>query len=208
MRLLPLVLSADASFWRGDADAAGRRERKPPKIDAPCRFCGWNAAGWRGSAHPNGDSPEDDVVACVLCNLVLHLERPQIDAEAVLIWLPEMSQAAIVALTRRIHLVLVAHSEPATMDRRPRRDDPALVAAYSAYRALLSAQAALAGRLGTTRPGDVGAVLLGLDPARYARRAALLSGIRLVPLGRVFEDGLDIYPKLLASVAAEEPARC
>jgi intracellular multiplication protein IcmJ len=139
---------------------------------------------------------------------VLHLDRPQIDTEAVLIWLPEMSQAAIVALVRHIHLVLVAHGEPATMDRRPRRDDPALVAAYSAYRALLGAQAALAGRLGTTRPSDVAAVLLGFDPARYARRAALLSGIRLVPLGRVFEDGVDIYPKLLASAAGPEQSPC
>jgi|SRR5580658_508063 intracellular multiplication protein IcmJ len=203
MRLLPLVLSADASSWRGDADVAGRQERKPPKIDQPCRFCGWNAAGWQGMVQPNGHK-SGEVVACVLCNLVLHLDRPQIDAEAVLIWLPEMSQAAIVALARHIHLILVAHGEPATMDRRPRRDDPALVAAYSAYRALLGAQTSLAGRLGTTRPSDVGAVLLGFDPARYARRAALLAGIRLVPLGRVFEDGVDIYPTLLASAGPEQ----
>jgi hypothetical protein len=181
MRLLPLVLSV----------AAGRQECSRQPIEPPCRFCGWAMPGWQCAD-----------AACVLCHLVRHLERPQIDQEATLIWLPQISQAALVALVRRIHLVLIDHGEPAPMDRRPKRDDPPLVAAYSAYRALQARGTALEGRLGTTRPSDVAATLLGFDPATYRRRAELLAGIRLLPLGRVFEAGEDIYPALL------KPAPC
>jgi hypothetical protein len=166
MCLLPLILSVDS-------DPAGRQECSRQEIEQPCRFCGWAVPGWQGAD-----------AACVLCDLVRRLERPRIDEEAMLIWLPQLSQAVLMALVRRIHLVLADHSEPAPMDRRPKRDDLPLVAAYSAYRALQAADKALEGRLGTTRPSDLAAVLLGFDPTTYRYRAELLAGIRLLPRGR------------------------
>jgi len=39
-------------------------------------------------------SSHDSAAACVLCYLCHHLERPRIDEETVLVWLPEMSQPA------------------------------------------------------------------------------------------------------------------
>jgi hypothetical protein len=194
MRLLPLILSVAA-------DPAGRQECSRQPIEQPCRFCGWAMPGWQG-ADVVTEPPSPPIAACVLCHLVRHLERPQIDQEAMLVWLPQISQAALVALVRRIHLVLIDHGEPAPMDRRPKRDDPPLVAAYSAYRAFQARGTALEGQLGTTRPSDVAATLLGFDPATYRRRAELLVGIRLLPLGRAFEAGEDIYPALL------KPAPC
>jgi hypothetical protein len=186
MRLLPLILSV----------AAERQDRSRQWIEPPCRFCGWALPGWQ-CADVVTEPPSPPIAACVLCHLVRNLERPRIDEEAMLVWLPQLSQAALVALVRRIHLVLVEYGEPAPMDRRPKRDDPPLVAAYSAYRAFQARGKALEGRLGTTRPSDLAATLLGFDPATYRCRAELLAGIRLLPLGRVFEASEDIYPALL-----------
>ena len=49
--------------------------------------------------------------SCALCLLVRHLERPRIDDEADLVWLPEMSQPALNITMREIHLRLRALGE-------------------------------------------------------------------------------------------------
>lgn len=202
MRLLPLVLSAHPSSWHNDA-ANGERQGRTidPPADASCRFCGWSAHGWQEWFHLNGDhndqSPDNKVASCVLCHLVQHLDRPRIDEEATLIWLPEMSQAAVIALSRRVHQVLLAHGEPPHMGRRPRSAVPPIIAAFSAYRALRTREGALAERLGATSPPILGAALLGLRSDVTGGPADRLVGIRLLPLGRLFRGGEDIYPRLL-----------
>jgi hypothetical protein len=104
-----------------------------------------------------------------------------------LVWLPEMSQAALNVLACRIHIVLHRHDEPPHMERRPQIDTPAIRGAWCA---LTSLQARTA------------AALLRLSPSAYARRGALLAGVRLLPRGRYFRDGEDIYPQLLDALPA------
>ena len=41
--------------------------------------------------------------------------------------------------------------------------------------------------------------MLELSPAAYARRAALLGGLRLMPLGRFFDGDRDVYPEIVDS---------
>jgi intracellular multiplication protein IcmJ len=199
MRLLPLVLSAHPSVW--NADAGGLRRERTVSPDSSCQFCGFQARGWQESFHLNGDHDDDSpgnlTVACVLCNLTQQLGRPTIDAEAMLIWLPEMSPAALNAVARRIHHGLQAQGEPPHMERRPQSDTPELRALYSAFTALRERGAAAQSRLGTISPRALGAALLGLDPAAYERRASLLGGTRLLPRGRFYRDGQDVYPRLL-----------
>lgn len=198
MRLLPLVLSAHPSAW--NADAGGPQRERTVSPDSSCQFCGFRAPGWQEPFHLNGDhddTPGNLAVACVLCSLTLHLGRPTIDAEATLIWLPEMSQAALNAIARRIHRGLQAQGEPPHMDRRPQSDTPELRALYCAFTALRERGIAAQGRLGTTSPRALGAALLGLDAAAYERRASLLGGTRLLPRGRLYRDGEDVYPQLL-----------
>lgn len=198
MRLLPLVLSAHPSAW--NADAGGLQRERTVSPDSSCQFCGFRAPGWQEPFHLNGDhddTPGNLAVACVLCSLTQHLGRPTIDAEATLIWLPEMSQAALNAIARRIHRGLQAQGEPPHMGRRPQSDTPELRALYCAFMALQERGIALQSRLGTTSPRALGAALLGLDPAAYERRASLLGGTRLLPRGRLYRDGEDVYPQLL-----------
>jgi len=200
MRLLPLLPSAHPSAWKPEDDP-GERQGCPDQPDLPCRFCGFHGPGWLEPVHLNGDhadgTPQNLVPGCVLCHLVQHLNRPFITREATLVWLPEMSQAAVVTLARQVHRVLRAHGEPPAMDRRPRRDTPALRSAYRAYRVLLDREVAADSRLGTSSPRDLGAALLQLSPDAYARRGDLLAGVRLLPLGRLYRGSDDAYPRLL-----------
>ena len=205
MRLLPLLLSAHPSAWTADA---GQEERQGPSVTGCCRFCGFDAGDRREPFHCNGDhtdqSADNIVAACPLCHLSQHPDRPQIDAEAVLIWLPEISQAGLNCLVRGIHSVLHRHGEPATAARTPRGTAPELIAAFRTFRALRARSSPALDRLGTTSFADLGAALLNLRPATYARRAELLAGLRLLPLGQLFREGRDVYPEMLAAWASPQ----
>ena len=208
MSLLPLALSAHASAWNpagvpqpGEGPPSG-----PGKPDAACRFCGLPAGGWQEDFHLDGNHqnpvPANIVAACPLCHLCQHMDRPTIQQEAALIWLPEMSQAAVIALARHVHLLLHRHGEPADMQRgRPRRNIAALYPAWAAFEALRARGHAAEERLGTASPRDLAAALLGFTSHAWSCQDALLRGLRLLPLGRLFHAGRDVYPHMLQSWA-------
>ena len=206
MNLLPLALSAHASAWNPAGVPGGAEGQGCPALDVLCRFCGLDAAGWQEPFHLDGDhddaSPDNRVPACPLCHLCQHLDRPRIHEEAALIWLPQVSKAAVIALARAANLVLHAHGEPAHMGRgRPVRDTPALRAAWAACHALRERAVSAEERLGSASPPDLAAALLALSPAARARGAVLLRGLRLLPLGRLYQQGRDVYPQVLDSWA-------
>ena len=88
MRLAPLVLSVRESGRTGGG------------AQSSCPFCGVRfAEGQEPFLCPDGS--ED--FSCAPCHLVRHLERDTIAEEAVLIWLPEMTQAALNALAHGAH---------------------------------------------------------------------------------------------------------
>lgn len=213
--LLSLISTAHASAWNpaGIPDDPGAGQARPA-LDAYCRFCGLPAAGWQEPFHLSGDhfdgAPGNLADACPLCHLCQHLDRPAIAEEAALIWLPELSQAAVVALARGIHLALHAHGEPAHVERgRPLRDEAPLRAAWAAYQALLERAPEARVRLGTAAPLDLACALMTLSPQARGRGAALLRGVRLLPLGRLHQGGRDVYPQVLdtwAWAVAHPPA--
>lgn len=211
--LLPLALSAHASAWN-PAGIPGGDVGQRPALDISCRFCGLDAAGWQEPFHRDGNhadlAPGNAVPACPLCHLCQHLDRPRIREEATLIWLPETSQAAVNALVRGIHLVLHAHGEPAHVERgRPLHDTPPLRAAWAAYQALLERARLADERLGTVSPLDLACALMGLSPHAREHGVQLLHGLRLLPLGRLYQEDCDIYPQVLdtwAWAATRSPA--
>ena len=212
MPLLSLALSAHVSAW--NPVGVSGDEGQHPALDRSCQFCGLDAAGWQEPFHRDGNhadaSPGNIVSACPLCHLCQHLDRPHIHEEAALIWLPEMSQAAVIALARGVHLVLHAKGEPAHMDRGiPVHDTPALQSAWATHNALRKRSHSAQERLGTASPLDLSAALLGLSPAALKRGGVLLRGLRLLPLGRLYHGQHDVYPKVLAAwaaAAASQPA--
>jgi intracellular multiplication protein IcmJ len=202
MARFPLALSAHPSAWSAPA-VSGRREASAPT--KACQFCGQPTAGWQESFHLNDNhddqTPDNLAVSCPLCHLSQHLHRPEIDSEAALIWLPEMAQGAINVLVRHLHLACAAAGLTPAYEGLLRIAPPTSPA-YRAYQTLHERSSAAALRLGTTSPRHLGSALLELEPADYARRTALLSGIRLLPLGRIFHGGRDVYRDMLHDWAA------
>jgi hypothetical protein len=165
-----------------------RAEPASDRLDGggACCFCG----GIRGSNAPP---------ACVLCQLVRHLDRPRIDDEALLIWLPEMSQPALNMLMRSIQSRLRALGERLDLEGVPALDTEDRPWLYHAQRVLIARREAAAGRLGSDRPSELADALLRLAPAVYARRTQLLAGVRLLPSGRFFDGEIDILPTIVDS---------
>lgn len=154
-----------------------------------------------GPATTPMDPRSDQRPCCALCHLAQSLERSEIDREAVLIWAPEFTQGALNALVHRIHRIAAAHEKPVfwSPDPPPANSPEDLFAASSAYAALVERSLIAKQRLGTSSPRDLAEALSFMSPSTYARRHELLGGVRLLPLGRFFVDGRDVYPRLLAA---------
>ncbi|HKM63905.1 MAG TPA: hypothetical protein VJY39_15580 [Acidisphaera sp.] len=138
-----------------------------------------------------GVSGKDQPADCALCWLARHLERPRIDDEARLIWLPGMSQAALNVTVRVIHLRRRAASLGV------RHEDVEDGHLHFAEAGLAAYAEAARARVGSDKPSDLCRALLRLPPDVYHRRGTLLSGLRLLPLGRFFDGEDDIYPEIL-----------
>jgi hypothetical protein len=188
MTLQAITLSIDPTLSCGPAKAV--------ESNATCAFCGVAAGRWAG----HGDltaCPQTQAAACALCSLPQHLERPRIDDEAALVWLPEISQPALNATLREIHVALQVLREDVHADAVFRKRAPALTNLYYARAILADRRGAAEARVGTASPRELGLALLELSPAAYVRRGELLDGLRLLPLGRFFEDDEDVYPEIV-----------
>jgi intracellular multiplication protein IcmJ len=200
MARLSLVPSAHPSAWTTDDDRVEREADRA--VVRLCAFCGQPTFGWQAPFHLNDDHADDRpanlAASCPLCHLVQHLNRPDIDREAVLIWLPEMAQGAITILVRQIHVALAAARASPILPSVPYTGTtPAVMRPMAAYRALHERATAAELRLGTASPRALGAALLGLNITDEKHRARLLGGLRLLPRGQLFANGRDIYPDIL-----------
>ncbi len=167
----------------------------------PCLYCGAASGRWcfpdRGVPALDAKMVGQPAAACPLCHLARHLERPRIDEEAVLVWLPETSQAALNTMMREIHVQLRSFGESLLHDAGLREDTPARRSIYHARRALATRSDEAAERLGTSAPSELAAALHRLSPIARTHQAALLGSLRVLPLGRFFHDGADVYPDIV-----------
>lgn len=162
----------------------------------PCRLCGDPAPVGLGWHHLSGDhddrSPGNLAAACVLCHGMAHLNRPTAGDEMLLVWAPEMAQPEVNATARAIHRMFRAEGQSPALGAVPRKDTPKLRAAWRAYRALADRAPDAARIAGTGDPRLLGAALLGMRKPPLA-----LDGLRLLPTGRHFRDGRDVYPEMV-----------
>jgi hypothetical protein len=160
-----------------------------------CSFC-----GLQPGMHGDGAS-------CAACRLVRHLERPRIDEEAILIWLPEMSQAALICLVREMHARLRSAGEGFDGEIGPLIASAGRNALHDARWALSSRAAVASELLETSRPSELAGALVRISRPSYERRHRLLGGIRVLPVGRFFVGAEDVYPAVVDSWRRQaEPA--
>lgn len=196
MSLLPLTLSV------GERRCAVMLpiEQAPTRPAASCRYCG-APAGYAPTALAEGPA-----TTCALCGIARHLERPRISDEARLVWLPEMSQAALNVLMRRIHCGVRSLGERLETGAMPSLAVGDRTLLYHTQRACLDRTREAELRLGTSDPADLADALMRLSAGAFARRDALLGGLRLLSMGRLFDGGEDIYPLIVDSW--RQPVSC
>ena len=193
MSLRSLVLSVSVEV----PPAASARDPQDGGNAERCSFCG-GVIGLCSVADAAAPS-------CALCRLVRHLERPRIDDEARLIWLPEMGQAAPISLVREMHCRLRGLGERLDAESAPTLTTDDRICLYHTQKALLARVEPAAAGLGSAQPSRLADALLRLSSPAYRRRAWLLSGLRLLPLGRFFDGDDDIYPEIVESWRRTQP---
>jgi intracellular multiplication protein IcmJ len=216
MEPLPLVLSVKAVNWRMfderricqqaplEDELKLARLKVLERDNHTCWFCGFRAPKWQEVHHLNGDHadnrPENLATACSFCHMTQHIGLAGRYKEAALAWLPEIRQADIHHLVRSV-LVVRRWADAIAADRRQRAEMVRAVKVMAdranATMAGFTARIAKAEHiLGTSDPLTLANILLQMPDALYARRAELLGGIRLLPLGRQQRwDGEDMMPE-------------
>ena len=202
MTLLPIILSVTRASVRKGAssllaqpvDEAAARASIFKRDGNGCRFCGFVSNRYQQIHFLNGDrrdwQHDNLATSCIYCSQCFTLERVSHMRSGTLVWMPEMSQAALHHLCRAIY---VARISPGLMAD----------AARSALDSLLLRREEAKRRIGTDDPATLTSVLQDyLEDSDYAGRKRKLEGIRLLPLDRRIVREADIefnqFPQILA----------
>ncbi|GBR06520.1 hypothetical protein [Acetobacter oeni] len=186
-----------------------------------CGCCGLATAGrsffWNNDRRGSGR-------VCAVCDILQNLTRPAIEREAVLVWWPEFPQTRIMTLTRCAHQTLIGAlgDDGASRDTAWHRIIDAIAAgadagmipmrcqpSVSVLRALHARSGEARRRLETTSPRQLATALLMAnrsEPQTEASIAGLLEGLRILPLGRLYDGATDIYPALLREWTGAVPS--
>lgn len=213
--LLPLRLSVKCLNWRmndadsAEADAEFKRVRKSAldRDNHTCRFCGFRSLHWQEVHHLNDDHAdnrkENLITTCPYCHMCQHIGLAGSHKEAVLIYLPQISQADL------HHIVRTAQIAERALDiiRSDQRSAPPLIrqhreaadVAKAVLAALRSRTDGAEKRILTCDPAEIGNVMKMLPDDAYARRDNSLRGIRLLPLGKRAKGHEDVMLKHLDS---------
>ncbi|MBK67264.1 MAG: type IV secretion protein DotN [Rickettsiales bacterium] len=159
-----------------------------------CQFCGFHAEKYQEILHqdmnPQNYQIDNLVTSCTFCHQVFHLERVEEMRSGVLIWLPEIGQAALHHIMRAIYVARVTQG-------------PMADAARSAYDVLMERKNGVKERIGTDDPSVLARILQDfLEDREYHARDKKLAGLRILPLDRriIKEGDLDFnqFPQMLA----------
>ncbi|OAG71890.1 hypothetical protein A0J51_02898 [Gluconobacter japonicus] len=187
-----------------------------------CSCCGLPSPGaglsWTGPSSGAG------LRVCQVCNLLQDTSRAAIDAEAMLVWWPEVSQSRLMFLARTAHqtLRLMARQQGQSDSQfwntvLKAIPDPLLGTQFSPsfrtpmtlLRLLESRRAEAEHRLqsGSIRQITTAMRLCGSADKAVQRNLALLrAGLRILPTGRLLDAGADVYPAFLDKALALTPS--
>lgn len=199
---LPIVLGLSedalkgrASDFRGDEDLdEATRTRIFERDDHTCRYCGFRSEKYQRINAIDGRwaNPADQnlATACIFCNQCFYLDQVSDMRSGVLIWLPEMTQAALNHLMRAIYVARITQGPVADFARQ-------------SLDTLMARRDQAKARVQTDDPAILAMVLSEyIDSKFYAQRRQKLDGVRLLPLDRrVIKEGdleFNQFPQILA----------
>lgn len=215
MALRPLVLSVKSKNWRmfddhsagADAEFEHVKRKALERDKRTCVFCGFRAMAWQEVHHKNDDHAdhrlENLLTTCSYCHKCQHIGRAGKFQEAVLAWLPELSQAQLHHIVRSIQ-VAQYEAEKAKITRGMRPEAQQSIkqiadAASTLFGRLKARQVQAEDRIGTSDPLELANIMLAMPDELYNKRSDFLHGVRLLPLGVQYQDGGDIMPKIVES---------
>ncbi len=205
MSKLPLHLSVKAKNWRmndstsssSDAEFAIVRTKALERDRYTCSGCGFKTPKWQEVHHLNDDHSDNRLsnltTACTYCHMCQHIGLAGRNEEAVLVWIPELSQAEINHLVRSSQ-VARRWAETATSTRQVRPDsirtaNSAAEGANALLAALRSRENDAEKKLMTSSLQDLANIMLALEDDIYDRRMDFLRGFKMLPLGKREQDG-------------------
>lgn len=217
--LPPLLLGVKAARWRGydpeavAAEAKAEFERVRPSVlrrdRFRCAYCGFRSTppggktdgdgkgSWMEVHHIDHDHGNNDsanlVTICNYCHMVFHIGLAGRHG-ARLVWLPELSQAAVSSVWRAFgalwwerRFVAERRLNPPTSSHRNEQFGRLFAVATESLSALMDERAWMVEKtFGTSDPSLLGDWLLRLAmvaPEVYEDRGRWLSGVRLLPPG-------------------------
>lgn len=205
-KLRDLFLSVKCTNWRmddassaeADSEFATRRKSALDRDKHTCQFCGFRNLKYQEVHHFNDDHSdnrlENLVTTCPFCHMCQHIGLAGRNKEAVLIWLPEISQ---VDLHHVVRTILMSMHVSDFIKKDPRAA-PSLVKTFReaadvgrSTMAALEARQQEAERRLTSDPLELANAMLLLPDEVYAKRRESLDGLRLLPLGRRFQGRTD-----------------
>lgn len=190
---------ADHGSVEADDEFGKMRMKALQRDNYTCIGCGFRSIKWQEVHHVDDDHHNNDVsnlaTVCSFCHNCQHIGFAGMNKEAVLIWMPELSQADINHIVRT---ALVADrwfanmKEDVSSEIAKLRHARRLAEAGSNVRnSLLERQGDVEARLGTSDPAELASALMELPDHVYDQRDKFLSGVRLLPLGHRVVGGND-----------------
>lgn len=210
---MKLILSVKSKNWRmlddesdeADSEFKHTRRKALERDKRTCVFCGFRAMSWQEVHHKNDDHAdnrlENLLTTCIYCHMCQHIGRAGRFKEAILAWIPELSQAQIHHIVRAIqvtqHEVQRSKSMRALNAEAQKTIRQLDDSANSLFARLKGREAQAVEIFGTGDPLDLANVMLEMPDELYETREDFLTGLRLLPLGIRMQGGEDIMPKIV-----------
>lgn len=162
--------------------------------DHKCQCCGFVSEKYHEVLHkdmnPKNFKMDNLVTTCVFCHQIFHLENVVDMRSGVLIWLPEIGQAALHHIVRALYVARVTQG-------------PMADAARAALDVLMNRREQAKARIGSDDPALLSRVMAEfMEDREYQARDKKLDGIRVLPLDRrIIKEGdleFNQFPQILA----------
>jgi intracellular multiplication protein IcmJ len=201
-KLLPIGLGLSVNSLKGQTDQfkgdtlieKDHMKRIHERDDHCCQYCGFQAEKFQKINVLDGNwsnlSDDNLVTSCIFCQQCFYIDQVARMRSGVLIWMPEMTQAALNHLIRSIYVARITQGPMADYARK-------------ALDSLMKRREEAKERVMTDDPAILSMVLSEyIHPKQYKAARQKLDGVRLMPLDRrvISEGDLEFnqFPQILA----------